>query len=887
MILEGGFFHRFLRARGNSVAVCGSFVVLVFAVVFSSTSVALAQEIPAEFAAWAEEINQRLDAQQVNSNHIWTMTAAALVAMMQIGFLLLEAGMVRSKNSINVAQKNITDFLLATVVFYLAGFAIMFGPSVGGWIGSPGEFLAFREVEDWSYTFFVFQTVFVGTAATIVSGAVAERMKFSGYLIMAVVLALVIYPVFGHWAWGNLLIGDNAAWLADLGFIDFAGSTVVHSVGGWIGLAGIIVLGARLDRFNAEGKPNTIHGHSLVLSTAGALILLVGWIGFNGGSTTAGTPDFAKIIANTIIAAAFAGIAALIAGRVWDGLFQPTRSINGMLGGLVGITAGCDAVDPYGAIAIGMICGLGVIASEEVLLRKFKLDDVVGAVSVHGVCGALGTVLLAVFALEDKLAAASRFDQFLVQCAGVGTAFVWAMAIGLVVFKIIDLLIGLRVSEHEERTGLNTSEHGASLGSGELQKMLMDMVKGDANLSRRLHVEPGDETGELAFLFNSLLKKLEEEDDIKQKSATEQATYREIERETVQEISRIIEQARHGDLSDRMLASGKTGMLKTISEGINGLFDSVGDMVNDMRSALESMSRGELNEVRMGTATGDFAAIRTAYNETTRQTGRVIQTIRESSDLVNQSAATLEEANAAIKSQSEIQKQQLRQTADHISNVYQALSKTADNAEFALNSTNETSELSNRGVELGSDAQRKMDQIVASSKKALEVVDVIEEIAAQTNLLALNASVEAARAGDAGRGFAVVGLEVRRLATRVSEQSDHINKIITENQSLVSSGVKSVNEIQATLSRISEVAGAAAKVTSEISASAKNDQSFLSEAREMIEEVEKLMNSTLSETELASEVTSRLRGFVAGLEGAVSQFSIEGDDAGEVVLSAS
>lgn len=232
---------------------------------------------------------------------------------------------------------------------------------------------------------------------------------------MALVLAALIYPVFGHWAWGNLLISDNTAWLADMGFIDFAGSTVVHSVGAWMGLAAIMVLGPRIGRFDKDGKPLKIHGHSLVLTTAGAIILLFGWIGFNGGSTTAGTPDFARVVANTIVSATFGALGALIVGRMYDGYFVPTRSVNGLIAGLVGITAGCYAVNPHGAAMIGFICGLLVVASEEIMLRKFKLDDVVGAVSAHGTCGAAGTLLVAFFAMESELAAGSRFDQLIVQ----------------------------------------------------------------------------------------------------------------------------------------------------------------------------------------------------------------------------------------------------------------------------------------------------------------------------------------------------------------------------------------------------------------------------------------------------------------------------------------
>ena len=453
-------------------------------------------------------LKSMIESQQTNADHMWTMTAAALVLLMQVGFLFLEAGMVRSKNSINVAQKNVTDFVLSVCLFYMAGFSVMFGSSVAGLFGAPAELATLETAEDWTYTFFVFQAVFVGTAATIVSGAVAERMKFSGYLIMSSALAVLIYPVFGHWAWGNLLLSDNTAWLADAGFIDFAGSTVVHSVGGWVGLAGIVVLGPRLGRFDGEGRANTIHGHSMVLSAAGALILLVGWIGFNGGSTTAGTPDFAHIVANTIVAAAVGGVVGLLAGRFYDGLFLPVRSLNGMLGALVGITAGCDAVNLHGAMMIGALCGVLVIASEEVLLRLLRLDDVVGAVSVHGVCGAIGTLLVAVFAIEEKLAAGSRFQQFVVQLEGVAAGFVWAFALSYLVFKLIDILIGLRVTPEEEISGLNASEHGATLGTGALQEALYRITHLDKDLTRRLDDTGGDEAAELAQVINPFLDEI-------------------------------------------------------------------------------------------------------------------------------------------------------------------------------------------------------------------------------------------------------------------------------------------------------------------------------------------------------------------------------------------
>lgn len=444
--------------------------------------------------------------QQINSNHIWTMTAAAMVLFMQAGFLFLEAGMSRSKSSINVAQKNICDFLLSVSVFYLFGFGLMFGTSWNGFVG--GDNFMPAALEEWGYTFFVFQAVFVATAATILSGAVAERMKYAAYIVIAIVIAAVIYPVFGHWAWGNLLDGSNPAYLADKGFIDFAGSTVVHSVGAWAGLAGIIVLGARVGKFDKDGKPLPLPGHSYVLATAGAIILWFGWIGFNGGSTTTGDPGFAPIVANTILAAAFGGTASLIIGACVDEKKLPSRPINGSLAGLVGITAGCDAVGLTGAVAIGTACGVMVVASEYVIERGLKLDDVVGAVSVHGTCGALGTVLLAFFALPEKLVAETRMEQALIQLEGVGLAFIWTFGIAYAVFKLLDMTVGIRVSREDETLGLNTVEHGITLGTGVLQQEIVTITKNGVNLAHRLDTTTGDEAAEIAMLFNPLLKQV-------------------------------------------------------------------------------------------------------------------------------------------------------------------------------------------------------------------------------------------------------------------------------------------------------------------------------------------------------------------------------------------
>ncbi|MEM8951062.1 MAG: ammonium transporter [Pseudomonadota bacterium] len=406
-------------------------------------------------------IGQELIRFRNDLNAVWLTVATALVFSMQGGFLLLEAGMVRSKNSINVAQKNLCDFVLASCGFYLFGFALMFGPSSSALFGDP-----FFSVADGDFpllSFFAFQLVFCGTAATIVSGAVAERTPFYTYLIITVLVSTVVYPVFGHWAWGNLFFPENRAFLAERGFIDFAGSAVVHATGGWVALAAIIVIGPRRGKFGRSGLPRSIPGHNAVLMSLGAIILWVGWIGFNAGSSLVGSLDFARIISNTIIAGAFAGFAGLVVGWWVDARAQPDRTINGVLAGLVAITAGCDAVGTQAAIIIGLSAGVLVTISTNVIERVFKLDDVVGAVSVHGTCGVWGVLMAGVFAKEEKLLAGSRIDQILVQVEGAAIHFVWAFGVTLAVLSIIRMIIPLRVPMEVEERGLDLIEHGAKL----------------------------------------------------------------------------------------------------------------------------------------------------------------------------------------------------------------------------------------------------------------------------------------------------------------------------------------------------------------------------------------------------------------------------------------
>lgn len=393
---------------------------------------------------------------QTHLNYVWTLIAAALVFFMQAGFALVETGFTRAKNAVNIMFKNLMDFCVGSLAFWAIGFGLMFGTTMGGWIGTSGFFLSdYVHGEDpWVLAFWMFQVVFCATAATIVSGAMAERTKFVAYLIYSFVISAFIYPIFGSWAWGGLFHGKG--WLESLGFIDFAGSTVVHSVGGWAALAGALVLGPRLGKYDANGRPRAIPGHNLPLATLGVFILWIGWFGFNPGSTTAGIKDIAWIFVNTNLAAAAGVVGALM--TIWSITKKPdlAMTLNGALAGLVGITAPCNNVSPTSAVAIGFVAGILVVLSV-MAIDRLGIDDPVGAVSVHGVCGVWGTLSAAIFHIEGF-----SWSQLGVQALGAGAAFLWTFPLVYLMFRIIKATIGLRVSVEEEIEGLDVGEHGES-----------------------------------------------------------------------------------------------------------------------------------------------------------------------------------------------------------------------------------------------------------------------------------------------------------------------------------------------------------------------------------------------------------------------------------------
>lgn len=743
---------------------------------------------------------------QANLDHVWTMIAAALVLMMQVGFLFLEAGLVRSKNSINVAQKNIADLTVSVACFWLLGFMIMFAPSAGGFFGLSSDFLALDHRPDWDFTFFVFQAVFCGTAATIMSGAVAERFSFSGYIVIALAIALVIYPVFGHWAWGNLLVPDNPAYLADKGFIDFAGSTVVHSVGAWVALAIIIVIGPRLGRFDDAGKPVEIQGHSPVLSTSGAIILFVGWIGFNGGSTTAGTPAFAHIVANTVVAAVFGGVAALFYGRLQDGLLKPDRSINGLLGGLVAITAGCDVLSAQSAALLGALGGLVALISHEILLRQFRVDDVVGAVGVHGFAGVVGTLAIAFMAPEEALAAGSRWQQFLVQGEGVILAFVWCFGTTFLVLKLASVFMDLRVSKQHEVEGLNRAEHGATLGTGHLQLALLELLRGEADFSTRVEMEPGDEAAELSGLFNQLLGRMEREakgerlkEEARQRDVESQ---REQERRIVDEISAVIEQASNGDLDRQVELTGKIGVLRATSEGVNKLLHTVKDVTLDLRKAMLGMSSGDLSQRVSTERGGQFSGMANSYNRTAAMLSQSVIDIADEAQHLDGFASNLTKSSNELSQIISAQRQATADTSENVEQARLSLTASRQQSEEATQLASRSHDVACEGQSLLASMVDKIELANETARRALSIVEVIEEIAQQTNILAINASVEAARAQEHGRGFAIIAQEVRNLSARVSESSNEISEIISGNFALMEGVGDSVSQIKDGLERI-------------------------------------------------------------------------------------
>jgi Amt family ammonium transporter len=407
---------------------------------------------------------------KVMADTVWVLITAALVFFMNPGFATVESGLCRAKNTVNILSKNVIVFCVTSLAFWAIGFGFMFGDG-NVFIGLKGLFLigsdnspatgeAYKGIFsslNWTgvplLAKFFFQLVFAGTAATIVSGAVAERIKYFSFFVFSFLMGMLIYPIQGHWIWGG-------GWLSQLGFKDFAGSTVVHSIGGWSALVGAVLLGPRIGKYGSDGKVNPIPGHNLGLATLGMFILWLGWFGFNGGSTMAADPQpISLIILNTNMAAAAGGIAATFVSYLAIGKPDLSMLLNGILAGLVGITAGADGATVFGSIIIGLIAGILVVYSV-LFFDRIKVDDPVGAISVHLMNGMWGTLAVGFFNREVGLFYGGGPKQLLIQIVGILSVAIFSVLANLILWKIIKVFMGLRVSEEEEMEGLDIGEHG-------------------------------------------------------------------------------------------------------------------------------------------------------------------------------------------------------------------------------------------------------------------------------------------------------------------------------------------------------------------------------------------------------------------------------------------
>lgn len=431
-------------------------------------------------------------------NLLWILVSAFLVFMMQLGFSLVETGVVRSKNTINVAMKNLIDTVFSIIFFWLFGFGLMFGMDSFGLIGIDKFLIDGKDLQ--LNGFFFFQAMFAATAITIVSGAVAERIKFNGYIVVAIIVSSIIYPIFGHWAWN-----DNG-WLKELGFIDFAGSTVVHSVGAWIGLAGAIVLGPRLGKFR---KNKTIYfapsNHNFIVF--GVFILFFAWFGFNAGSLLEFKPEVTSILLNTLLAGVFGGLSAWIITLFSKEKVGVEIFSFGIIAGLVGITAGCYEFNTVQSAFVGFISSFIMHFTDIFLTKKLKIDDPLSVVSIHGFVGVWGTIAVGIFAnLPENF---TRLHFIYVQTLGVFVAFIFSFSFGLLVFLFLKKVNLLRVRKKHEVLGLNRSEHNAKLPWVDTIQSIIQIMK-TGNLDKKIYEERDTEIGIVSRFFNYLLSILKE-----------------------------------------------------------------------------------------------------------------------------------------------------------------------------------------------------------------------------------------------------------------------------------------------------------------------------------------------------------------------------------------
>ncbi|NJM51847.1 MAG: hypothetical protein HC843_14075 [Sphingomonadales bacterium] len=690
-----------------------------------------------------------------NFTLIWLCLSAILVAGMQIGFLFVEAGFVRSKNSINVAMKNVADFAVAVVAFALIGAAIMFGSSHFGLFGWSLSLASFGTDNPETLAMLLFQAMFCGTAATIISGAVAERIKFGAYLATTLFLVLLIYPVIGHWIWGSALLGQGSAgWLEKAGFTDFAGSSVVHITGGISALIITVIIGPRLGRFDAKtGKPIVIQGHSPVLAAAGALILATGWMGFNTGGLTPGSAAFSYAMANTVLAGCAGSTAAMVIGRWLDGLYRTDRAINGMLSALVAVTACAPYTAPMSAMLLGAATAAITLVAAEFIERRLRIDDAVYAISVHGVGGICGILALP-FVRRADVTGLPLWEQLAVQAMGVA-AITLFLCITIGAFTLCLKYRGwLRVSEADEICGLNYAEHGALLGTARLQKILSELNAGESNLSARVAVDDFDEGADLAIAFNNFLGRVEAaERDARKRLQVEQAAANAQEQQFLRDAATREKEQR--ELLDQTL--------QNFSAEFGTLVTALNQHSFKLNAQAEQLDRNSTLSVK------GISSARRVSHEAMAVSAEMAQATTGLAAMLSQVATNVSTAGQSAQ---------------------QALSASYDGRAAAT-------ALEHGAADIG------------------KLVDGIQSIMRRANILALNAAIEAANAGESGAGFSVVAQEIGELAKQTQKSSREIAAIVDHLSGLIGDGVAHFRIIDAQIGLMAEVSNEIGLATQE------------------------------------------------------------------------
>lgn len=528
-------------------------------------------------------------------DQIWMINCIVLVLLMQAGFICLETGLTRHKNSIHVAMKNISNFGICIIAYWMMGYAIMFGASYQGFFGTSKFFFDFHFPNDKEWVdqilFFMYQMMFAGAAVGIISGAVAERVKFSSYLLISFFFSFIIYPIMGHWVWSGIFLDQAPGWLRKIGFIDFAGSSVVHCTGGWVSLALVLVIGARAGRFvNNDTEGKSVQGSSLPTAILGTIFLWVGWLGFNGGSTLHFNAEVPKVLLCTILAPAAGLVAALFYDRVRAGFFRIESVMNGTLGGLVAITACSNIVSPAASIVIGIGAGILALWTEQLLIR-WKIDDPVSAVPVHGFCGAWGILAVAIFGDVNAFEGRSALMQLGIQFIGLCASFFWGFWVTFLIFKGIDRVYNLRVSVEQELNGLNITEHRATSEIVDLYyAMEKQAVTGD--LHARLPEEPFTEAGQIAKRYNAVLDRADMENEMSKKLAH------------LAEIARVETEAAKDQLDEKLnelqqyykISVGRELKMMKLKKEINIMLETLGEKPKFDLNITEDMETDEGSE---------------------------------------------------------------------------------------------------------------------------------------------------------------------------------------------------------------------------------------------------------------------------------------------------